>query len=77
MVIAPWKRAPDRIQVEDLRTTFKAISLAPDVDKDLANEVLGSAGVGDQSDDEVVKAYIVAGVQDPHSGLVASCDCLY
>jgi hypothetical protein len=36
------------------RTTFEAISLASDVDEDLANEILGSASVGDQSGDEVV-----------------------
>jgi hypothetical protein len=33
----------------NLRTTFEAINLAPDIDEDLASEVLGSAGVGDQA----------------------------
>jgi hypothetical protein len=61
----------------NLRTTFEPIGLAPDVDEDLANEVLGSASVGDQSGDEVIKPYIVPGVQGPHGGLVASCDRLH
>jgi hypothetical protein len=55
----------------DLRTIFEGAGLAPHAEEDLTDKIFGAIGVRPKTDDEVVNAKVMPGVQRTHGGLVS------
>jgi hypothetical protein len=55
----------------DPRTIFEGVGLAPHAEEDLTDKIFGAIGVRPKTDDEVVNAKVMPGIQRTHGGLVS------